>query len=59
MPARFEIHDLLGKRISGGSVDPGVGAATWNCRGVPAGAYLITAFDKRGDLIATARIVKQ
>jgi len=58
MPARFEIHDAIGRRVAGGTVDPGRGAALWNCADVPPGTYLLSVFDESGEQIATASVVK-
>jgi hypothetical protein len=59
MPARFEIHDMSGRRVASGDAEPWRGAALWCAAGVPTGTYLLSVFDNSGQLIATATIVKE
>jgi len=58
MPSRFEIHDAIGRRVAGGSVDPARGAALWNCVDVPPGVYLLSVFNESSEQIATASFTK-
>jgi len=59
MPARFEVHDLLGGLVATGSVEPWRGAALWHCDDVPAGTYILSIRDAGGMLLTTASIIKQ
>ena len=58
MPRRFEIHDMLGRLVSSGSVPDGDGAALWQCADRPSGAYLLSVFDASGTFLATIRFIK-
>jgi hypothetical protein len=58
MPARFEVHDLLGRLIVRGQTSGSGGSALWHCRDVAAGTYILSAFDRYGDPIATATVIK-
>jgi hypothetical protein len=59
MPARFEVHDMSGRLIASGSVEPWRGSAIWCADGIAAGAYLLTAFDNDNTPIATTTVWKQ
>lgn len=59
MPARFAVHDMGGRKVAGGEVEPFVGAGQWRCRDVAAGVYLLTVYDESGEVIATAQVVKE
>lgn len=59
MPQSFTAHDMAGKRVAAGDVEPYLGAALWKCGDLPAGAYVLTAYNKEGEVIATARVIKQ
>ena len=59
MPQRFTIHDPLGRLVASGTVQPSIGAARWECGHVAAGQYLLTAYDRHGEVIATTTIIKQ
>jgi hypothetical protein len=58
-PHRFEIHDMRGLRVASGSVAPSAGAALWNCRDVPSGAYILSVFDTDEKLITTTPVLVQ
>ena len=58
MPRRFEIHDMLGRLVSLGSVPDGDGAALWRCNGQPSGSYVLSIFDAAGVVLATTRFIK-
>jgi hypothetical protein len=59
MPTRFEVHDMSGRLVAVGDVEPWHGAALWCAAGVPGGAYMLSVFDGGGELIATAMIVRE
>jgi len=59
MPHRFELHDLSGRYIAGGTTEPSLGSVVWQRGDTPAGAYFLTAFDDSGGVIATANIILQ
>jgi hypothetical protein len=59
MPKRFAVHDMNGQLITEAEIEPGVGSALWRCAGVTPGAYLLSAYDGTGILIATAPILKE
>jgi hypothetical protein len=59
MPARFEVHDLLGRLVAAGSVESWRGAALWRCEDVPAGTYLLLVYDHSGNMIASTELIKQ
>jgi hypothetical protein len=59
MPRRFAIHDLLGQLIVQGEVESWRGEALWHCADAPAGAYVLSIFDYRGELITTTPVIKQ
>jgi hypothetical protein len=59
MPARMAVHDISGRVITEGAVQPGRGEALWRCASVAVGTYVLTIYDSRGDVIATERVVKE
>lgn len=59
MPRRFVIHTISGERVAGGEVEPSIGAAVWQCEGVASGSYVLTAYDRENQVIATTTIIKQ
>jgi hypothetical protein len=59
MPARMAVHDISGRVITEGAVQPGRGEALWRCASVAAGTYVLTIYDSRGEVIATEKIVKE
>lgn len=59
MPRRFELHTIIGERVSGGVVEPSVGAAVWQCEGVASGSYILTAYDGENRVIATTTVIKE
>lgn len=59
MPARFMVHDVLGRLVAQGEVDSWRGEAIWRCADRPVGVYLVSMFDARGVLLATAKIQKE
>jgi hypothetical protein len=59
MPRRFAVHDVLGREIARGEVEPWRGAALWRCEGVPAGTYLLSMYDNADALITTVSFIKQ
>ncbi len=59
MPHRFAVHDMVGRRVAGGAVEPSVGSAIWRCGDAATGTYVLTAYDEAGEVIATARVVKE
>ena len=59
MPARFAVHDLLGRLVAHGNADVMRGEVLWNCDQRPAGAYLLSIYDARSAIIATATIIKR
>ena len=58
MPARLEVHDLRGREVARGAVEPRRGAALWRPGALPAGVYVLTVYDAAGTVIAGARVVK-
>jgi hypothetical protein len=58
-PSRFVVHDLLGKVMAEGRVDPAIGAAIWHCADVTPGAYLLSIFDRHDILITTTTLIKR
>jgi|GEM_PF-930249 len=59
MPHRFFVHDILGREVATGDVEPGAGAALWHCGDIPSGVYLLSIYDRADRLIATQRIIKR
>jgi hypothetical protein len=59
MPARMAVHDISGRMITEGAVQPGRGEALWRCASVAAGTYVLTIYESRGEVIATEKIVKE
>jgi len=59
MPARLEVHDMAGRLVTSGPVQPWRGSALWRCASVPSGAYLLTVLDSDGAPVSTATILKQ
>ena len=59
LPSRFVVYDMEGREIIAGDVDPYGGMALWRCGSIPSGAYVITAFDSTGQILSTARIIKE
>ena len=57
MPARYRVHDLLGRPVATGEVAPMRGELVWDCSALPPGAYLVALLDAHGATIATVRIV--
>ena len=58
-PVRFVVYDMVGREVVAGEVDPGLGAALWQCNDVASGAYRVVAFDEEGTVIGSAEVVKQ
>jgi hypothetical protein len=58
VPARFQIHDLLGNLIIASDDLKLHGSALWRCAGVAAGTYLLTVYDRNGEMIATTPLIK-
>ncbi len=58
-PVRFVVYDMVGREVVAGEVDPGLGAALWQCNDVASGAYRVVAFDEEGNLIGSGEVVKQ
>ena len=56
MPARFAVHDITGTMITENEVRPGLGTARWSTAGVASGTYLLTAYDRSGNIIASVQI---
>lgn len=59
MPHRFIVHDILGRKVATGDVEPDAGAAIWHCGDIPSGVYLLSIYDRADRLIATQRIIKR
>lgn len=59
MPARLTVHDVAGRLVVEGEVNPWRGEALWRCASVPAGTYLLTVYDAGGAAIATATVIRQ
>ncbi len=59
MPARFIIHDLVGREIATGTVAPSQSEALWQCAGIAPGIYLLGIYDDAGTLLATHRLLKK
>ncbi|MEP7219478.1 MAG: hypothetical protein ABI876_11205, partial [Bacteroidota bacterium] len=59
MPAHFVVSDILGHAIATGDIEPSAGAALWRCSQAPAGAYLLSVYDRNGILLTTTRFNKQ
>ncbi len=59
MPARFVVHDVLGRLVAEGEVEPWRGEAVWNCGNHPPGTYFVSIFDTRRALLVTTSIIKQ
>jgi hypothetical protein len=58
-PARFAVHDMLGRLVAHGAADVMRGEVLWSCDERSAGAYLLAIYDARNDIIATATIIKR
>ena len=58
-PAWFAAYDMSGREVVRGEVNSSIGAALWECRDIPSGAYRVVAFDGGGEVIGTAPIIKQ
>ncbi|HVZ40966.1 MAG TPA: FG-GAP-like repeat-containing protein [Candidatus Kapabacteria bacterium] len=58
MPARFSVHDMLGRQVAHGDVRPSLGEALWDCSTVPAGVYILSIHDAHGTLLASARVIR-
>ncbi|MBK8912760.1 MAG: hypothetical protein IPM61_15725 [Chlorobi bacterium] len=59
MPTRFSIHDIAGKLITENEIRPERGAARWSTAAVPSGTYLLTAYDRSGQVLASTQILVQ
>lgn len=59
LPARFTVHDVLGRLVAEGDVEPWHGEAVWNCGNHPPGTYFVSIFDTRRALLVTTSIIKQ
>ena len=57
-PAWFAAYDMSGREVVRGEVNSSIGAALWECRDIPSGAYRVVAFDGGSQVIGTAPIVK-
>lgn len=55
-PERFDVHDALGRLVARGDADHRRGEVQWHCAGRPAGVYLLTIFDARGEVIAVTAV---
>ncbi len=58
MPALMEVHDLRGREVARGAVEPWRGAALWRPGALPAGVYVLTVRDAAGNVIAGTRVIK-
>ena len=59
MPHRFQVHDVNGKLIAEGNIDPAVGSALWICGDIPAGTYILTGYDTTGQVVSSSTISKR
>jgi hypothetical protein len=57
-PARFEVHDALGRLVAAGATEGGRGEVDWTCSDRRPGMYLLSIFDRDGGRIAIVPIVK-
>jgi hypothetical protein len=57
-PARFEVHDALGRLVAAGATEGELGEVEWVCADRRPGAYLLSIFDRDGGRIAVVPIVK-
>jgi hypothetical protein len=53
-PARFEVHDVLGRFVASGDSKSGRGEVVWRCAGHATGDYHLTLFDVAENLVASA-----
>jgi hypothetical protein len=58
-PARFAVHDMLGRLVAHGAADVMRGEVLWNCDERPAGAYLLVIYDSSDVIITTTTIIKR
>jgi hypothetical protein len=58
MPARFVVHDVLGRHVANGEVEPWRGEALWRCGDVAPGVYFLTIYDADSKILTTSRVVK-
>lgn len=58
-PATFAVYNVLGRHIARGEADGNRGEFIWNCAEQPAGAYLLTVFDRSRTVIASVPIMKR
>jgi hypothetical protein len=56
---RMAVHDISGRLVTEGAVQPGRGEALWRCASAAAGTYVLTIYDGRGEVMATERVVKE
>lgn len=59
MPDRLVVYDAAGRLVVEGEVEGWRGSAIWRCGSVASGTYLLVVFDETGEVIATARVVKE
>ncbi len=58
-PARFIVHDMLGREIARGEMDARNGQAMWECASRTPGMYILSVYEANGALLAAARFVKE
>ncbi len=58
-PARFVVHDMAGREVARGDVEPWRGEALWQAGARASGAYLLTVFDSNNQLIISIPVIKQ
>jgi hypothetical protein len=58
-PERFEVVDVLGRRVAGGEVEPWRGSAVWRCGEIPSGMYVVEMYTDSGERLGAVSIVKR
>lgn len=58
-PERFEVVDVLGRRVARGEVEPWRGSAVWRCGEIPSGMYVLEMYTGNGERLGSVRVVKR
>jgi hypothetical protein len=58
-PSRFEVHDILGRRVADGLAEPGSGEVVWRCEEMSEGLYVVSVFDAKNQLITSTQIIRK
>lgn len=58
MPSRFAVHDVAGRTVGTGMIEPGSHALRWESGMLVPGLYFISLYDRQGDQLATIQFVR-